>query len=57
MDYEEDGRQSYRRRPRRDDVDGGFDDRGRPKKKKLMDQGEDDEAEEINAGKRKRKRR
>jgi hypothetical protein len=48
MDYEEDGRQSNRRRPSRDDVDGGFDDRGRPKKKKLMDQGEDDEAEEIN---------
>jgi hypothetical protein len=56
MDYEEDGRQSNRRRPRRDDVDGGFDDRGRPKKK-LMNMGEDDEAEEINLGRRKRKRR
>lgn len=51
MDYDETGRQSNRRRPRRDDVDDGFDERGKPnKKKKLMDQGEDDEAEEINSG-------
>ena len=57
MDYDDDGRQSNRRRPRRDDVDDGFEDRGRPRKKKLMDLGEDDEAEEINSGRRKRNRR